>query len=122
MHPFKLELGGERRCLQPAPQDVQASGGQPGTLVSISKLAAKSEYYNPDSLVQVLGYANEAMVVVDGVETMALIDAGSKISALPEGFCTEMGLRTLPLRNSIGDGGISIPYKGYIDANLTIPN
>ena len=60
---------------------------------------------------------------------MALVDTESQISALTEGFCTEMGLGILPLRNLIGGvlclkgmGGISIPYKGYIEANLTIPD
>ena len=33
---------------------------------------------------------------------MALVDTESQISALTEGFCTEMGLRVLPLRNLIG--------------------
>ena len=64
-----------------------------------------------------------------GVETMALVDTGSLISVLTEGFCTEMGLRILLLRNLIGgcvasweDQGILIPYKGYIEDILTIPN
>ena len=30
---------------------------------------------------------------------MALVDTGSQISAFTVGFCTEMGLRILPLRN-----------------------
>ena len=67
-------------------------------------------------------------VVVEGVEIMALVDTWSQISALTEGFCMERGLRMLPLRNLIGGvfvsqgkGDISVPYKGYVEANLTIP-
>ena len=68
-------------------------------------------------------------VVVEGVEMMALVDTGSQISALTEGFCTEMGLKILPLRNLMsgvlyleGIGGILILYKGYVEATLTIPD
>ena len=49
--------------------------------------------------------------MVDGVEMMAPVDTGSQISALTEAFCTEKGLKILPLRNLIGcvasqmDGG-----------------
>ena len=71
-------------------------------LVNTSKLAAESGYRNPDPLVQLLGWPNEARAVVKGVKMMALVDTGSQISALTEGFCTEKGLKVLPLRNLIG--------------------
>ena len=54
---------------------------------------------SPDPLVCLLGHVNETRVVVEGVEKMALVNTGSQISALTEGFCTEIGLRILPLRN-----------------------
>ena len=66
-------------------------------LVSVNTLAAEPGYNSPSSMVWLFGYANEAMVVVEGVETMALVDTGSQISALSEGFCTEFGLRILLL-------------------------
>ena len=53
----------------------------------------------------------------------APVDTGSQISALTEGFCTEFGLRILPLKGLLhlkGTGSVSIPYKGYIEADLTI--
>ena len=60
---------------------------------------------------------------------MALVDTESQISALTDGFCTEMGLRIVPFGNLIGGvlylkgtGDISIPHKGYVEANLTIPD
>ena len=54
----------------------------------------------------------------------ALVDTGSQVSTLTEGFCLEFGLRILPLRGCLhlkGTGGILIPYKGYVEANLIIP-
>ena len=56
-----------------------------------------TRYHNPDPLVWLLGHANEAADVVEGVETMALVDTGSQMPALTERFFTEMGLRILPL-------------------------
>ena len=95
-------------------------------LVHTKKLVTESRYHNPDLLVWLLGHANEATVVV---EMMSLVDIGSQISSLTEAFCTEMRLKIHLLRNLIrgvlhlkGMGGISIPYKGYVEANLTIPD
>ena len=62
----------------------------------------ESGYHTPDPLVWQLGCANEVMVVVDRVEALALVDTGSQISAITEGFCTEMGLRIFLLRTLIG--------------------
>ena len=64
------------------------------------------------------GCANETRVVVEEVEAMALVDAGSQVSTLTEGFCAEFGLRVLPpgvLLYLEGTGGIVVLYKGYID-------
>ena len=59
----------------------------------------------------------------------ALADTGSQISALTEEFCLERGLKILPLKNLMkgmlhleGSGDIAILYKGYVKANLTIPD
>ena len=51
---------------------------------------------------------------------MALVDTGSQISTLIEGFCLEFGLRILPwgFVAAQGDGGITISYKVYVEANL----
>ena len=40
--------------------------------VHTNKLVVESGYYNPYPLVWLLGHANEDMVVVEGMETMAL--------------------------------------------------
>ena len=62
----------------------------------MNKLAVEPRYHNPSPLVWLSGHANKATVVVEGVETMALVDTGSQISALTKGFCLEYGLRILP--------------------------
>ena len=40
--------------------------------------------------------------MVQGMEMMTLVDTGSQISTLSEGFFMEVGLQILPLRNVIG--------------------
>ena len=65
--------------------------------VSMNKLMAEPGYHNPTPLVCLIGHANEATVVVKGVEMTALVDTGSQISALTKGVCSEFGLRILPL-------------------------
>ena len=49
---------------------------------------------------------------------------GPKFSTLNRRFCSEFGLRNLPLRGLLhlkGAVSIAIPYKGYVEANLIIP-
>ena len=60
-------------------------------LVKTVKLTTESGSYSPEPLVCLLGCTYEMRVVVEGVETMALVDMGSQISVLTEGFCTERG-------------------------------
>ena len=84
--------------LQPAPQEAQPSRGKPGTSVSVNTPALEPGYHNSSPVVWLFGHANEAAVVVEGVEKMALVDTESQISALTEVFCTEFGLQVLPLR------------------------
>ena len=79
---------------------------------------------NPSLLVWLIGHANEATAVVEGVEMTVLVDIGSQISTHTKEFCSEFGLNILPLGGLLhlkGTGGIMILYKGYIEANLTIP-
>ena len=68
-------------------------------LVNVCKLAIDSGNYGPKPLACFLECANETRVEVDGVEITALVDTGSQICALTEGFSNERGLRILPLRN-----------------------
>ena len=74
---------------------MQPSGGEPEKLVSMDKLVAEPEYHNPSPLAWLLGHANEATVVVEEVEKMAVVDTRFQVSTLTEGFCSEFGI--LPL-------------------------
>ena len=63
------------------------------------------------------------MVVVEGVEMMALMDTGSQVSTLTEGFCSEFRLRILPLGvcSILRAQGYCDTIKGICRGNLIIP-
>ena len=49
-------------------------------LVTNDKLDAEPGYHNRSPLLQLIVLSSEATVVVEGVEMMALVDTGSKVS------------------------------------------
>ena len=66
-------------------------------LVTTDKLAAEPGYHNHSSLVWLYCHSNEATVVVERVKMMMLVDTGSQVTTLIEGFSLEFGLKILPL-------------------------
>ena len=54
-------------------------------------------FLNPDPVVQLVGHANEAPVVVDGCEVAALVDLGAQGSNISAQLCEELGLKIQPL-------------------------
>ena len=73
----------------------------------------KPEYHNPDPLVRLIGKANEASAVVEGVPITCLVDTGACMSAMAKGFAEELQLEIKSL-NTILDievtGGGVCPY------------
>ena len=82
------------------------------------------EYHNPDPLVWLIGPANEGKVKVEGVETTALIDTGACMSAITKGFAEALELELKPLDSILdieGTGGGKVPYYGYVECRLNLP-
>ena len=92
--------------------------------VSAGTLTAEPRYHNLSPMVWPIGPANGAVVVVEGVEMMELVDTGCQISVLTEGVCTEFGLRILSVKFFVSrrDRGCANTIQGYTEANLTIPD
>ena len=80
-------------------------------------------FLNPDPVVQLVGCANKAPVVVDGCEVAALVDLGAQVLTMSAQLCGELGLEIQPLGQLLeleGTGGAAIPYLGFVEVNLQI--
>ena len=76
------------------------------------KEIAPIPFLNPDPVVQLVGCANEAPVVVDGCEVAALVDLGAQVSTISAQLCEELGLEIQPLGQLLeleGTGSASHP-------------
>ena len=79
-------------------------------------------YHNPDTLFQLVGEANESMVIVE--EARALLDSCSQLSAISLKWIKKLMLKPQQLRSILqieGSGGLEVPYLGYMEAHLKIP-
>ena len=71
-----------------------------------------------------IGAANETDLRIDGHLTTALIDSGAQISAMTEKFAKRLRLKVHKLQqllNIEGTGGGCVPYKGYVEVLLEVP-
>ena len=48
-------------------------------------------------MAHLVGCSNEAPVIIDGQESMALIDSGAQVSSVSSQFCEELALEIQPL-------------------------
>ena len=91
--------------------------------MKISQVADK--YHNPDPLLRLIGLANEAKIIVEGQEFPALIDSGAQLSTMSESLVQALKLPFHKLNTLIEadvSGGGTIPYVGYVEAKLKIPD
>ena len=74
-------------------------------------------FLNPDPIACLVGCSNEAPLLIDGQETIALIDSGAQVSSVNSQFCKELALGIQPLGQLLeleGTGGSAIPYLGFV--------
>ena len=82
------------------------------------------EYHNPDPLVRLIGPANEGKVEIERVKTTALIDTGACMSAITKSFAEALELELKSLDSVLdieGTGGGKVPYHGYVECRLNLP-
>ena len=82
------------------------------------------QYHNPDPLVRLIGTPNESRVEVEGVPITALIDSGANLSAITKSFAEELQLDIKGLQTILDiepTGGGRVPYHGYVECKLRIP-
>ena len=71
-----------------------------------------------------MGEANESTVMVEGQEARALLDSGSQLSAISLNWVRKLKLKPQQLQSILqieGSGGLEVPYLGYVEARLKIP-
>ena len=112
---------GEGAPLEPKPtvNSKALGGGESGIGV-----VPGSQYHNPDPLVRLIGTPNESSVYVEGVSITSLIDSGANMSAITKSFAEKLQLEIKSLRTILdieATGGGRVPYHGYVECRLKIP-
>ena len=85
--------------------------------------AAPVPFLYPDPITHLVGYSNEAPVIVDGHRATVLINLGAQVLSIISLFCEDLTLQIQPLGRLLeleGTGGSAILYLGYIGVNLQI--
>ena len=81
-------------------------------------------FLNPDLIAHLVGWSNEAPIIVDGQRVTALIDLGAQVSSVSSGFCKWMALKVHSLDKLLeleGTRGSAFPCLRYVEVNLQIP-
>ena len=84
---------------------------------SLREMLKIPEYHNPDPLVRLIGEANEAPAIVEGIPITSLVDSGACM------FAEELQLEIKPLKTILdieGMGGGAVPYHGYVECHLQL--
>ena len=125
LHVGKRELGGAEsgqaprpRCNRPGVDSVKEA------IKCNTGLLQKDLYLNPDPLVRLIGEPNETQVKLEGQSFRALVDSGAMVSQITVALATALKLKIHKLKTLIpmeGSGGIEVPYLGYVEATLQIP-
>ena len=75
-----------------------------------------------------IGSSNEDNILICSVNTLGLLDSGSRITSISEAFYETLDPK--PILHSITEFGLSVtcdngtelPYKGYIEADIVVPS
>ena len=79
---------------------------------------------NVNPLGWLIGEANEKQVKLEGQNFKALVDSGSMVSQITNSLAKVLKLPIKQLQTLIpkeGSGRITVPYLGYVEATLNIP-
>ena len=90
--------------------------------MQISRVVQK--YHNLDPLLRLLGPVNEATIIVEGQQILALIDSGAQLSTMSESLVQALRFPVHKLNNLIEakvSGRGTTPYSRYVKARSTIP-
>ena len=120
----KCELGGAQLGLACPSRDRPGVETIKSAIRSNAGLLQNELYLNPDPLVWLIGEANETQVKLEGQNFKALVDSGSMVSQITHSLAQALKLPIKQLQTLIpmeGSGRITVPYLGYVEATLNIP-
>ena len=112
------------------PWGVRAQGNrdrpEKRSTIDRDRIALRELYHNPDPLYRLIGEPNEASVVVENQKVKGLIDSGAQVSSISDKFAQELNLEIKKILETLLDleptGGGQVPYDGYVEFRLQIPN
>ena len=84
----------------------------------------RKQYHNQDPIAHLVSKVKEACILIDDVECLVLIDSGTQISTIRIEFVKQLGLKIHQLDRILKfetTGGGDIPYMGYVEVDLKIP-
>ena len=74
---------------------------------------------------RLIGTANETDVIIENQKVKGLIDSGAQISSISDTYASKLGLKVKQL-NTLLDleptGGGQVPYDGYVELRMRVPN
>ena len=120
----KIKMGIKRWRVRVGIKGKKGNKVNQGEYTKVMKAAIQdkeSRYYNPDPLFQLIGESNEVDIQLEGNKLPALIDSGAQVSAMTQ---KQMKLKVHKLNKLLrieGTGGGKVPYKGYLETLLEIP-
>ena len=120
----KRELGGAQLGRACPSRDRPGVKTVKSAIRSNAGLLQNDLYLNPDPLVWLIGEANETDIKLEGQSFKALVDSGSMLSQITNSLAKALKLPIKQLQTLIpmeGSGGITVPYLGYVEATLDIP-
>ena len=86
----------------------------------------KELYHNPDPLVRLIGEANETDIIIENKKVKGLIDSGAQVSSILDTFAAKLGLEIKQLDTILDleptGGGGQVPYDGYVELCMQVPN
>ena len=90
-------LKGEFQCSFPQNKRTKKAGSStdPTQTDPITLKAIRKHYHNPDPIAHLVGKVNEACILIDDVECLALVDSGTQISTITIEFVKQLGLKII---------------------------
>ena len=76
-------------------------------------------------MVRFIGEANETNIIIENERVKGLIDSGAQVFSISDTFASKLGLKIKQLDTLLDlepTGGRQVPYNGYIELRMRVPN